>query len=121
MKRVMVLINAAPYGTATPAEAYRTVQGLAGMGIETSCVLIGDGVFILKKGQEPREIDMQKLSDAYKALSEFDVKIYVCSDSLKERGLTLEDLEGPFELVGCEEMNALLDKHDCVLTFTSGG
>lgn len=121
MRKVIVLVNAAPYGTATPAEAYRTIQGLAGMGIETSCVLMGDGVFILKKEQNPEEIDMQKLSEAYKGLSEFDVKIYVCADSLRERGLKEEDLEGVFKVVGCDEINNLLDTHHCVLTFTSGG
>lgn len=121
MKKVIVLVNAAPYGTATPAEAYRTIQGLAGMGIETTCVLLGDGVFILLKDQNPTLIDMQDLSEAYKALSEFDVKIYVCKESMVERGLKEDDIDGANGVLSCDEINKIIDEHHCVLTFTSGG
>ncbi len=121
MKKVIILVNAAPYGTATPAEAYRTIQGLAGMGIETTCVLLGDGVFILLKDQKPEAIDMQNLSEAYKALSEFDVKIYVCKNSMEERGVKEDDIDGAHGILSCDDINKLIDKHHCVLTFTSGG
>ena len=121
MKKIIVLVNAAPYGTATPAEAYRTIQGLAGMGIETTCVLLGDGVFILLKDQKPESIDMQNLSEAYKALSEFDVKIFVCKNSMEERGIKEDDISGAHGILSCDEINKLIDEHHCVLTFTSGG
>ncbi len=121
MRKVIVLVNAAPYGTATPAEAYRTIQGLAGMGVQTTCVLLGDGVFVLMKDQRPESIDMQNLSEAYKALSEFDVKIYVCRDSMEERGVKESDIEGADGILSCDEINKLIDEHHCVLTFTSGG
>ncbi|MCR4428646.1 MAG: DsrE family protein [Caldiserica bacterium] len=120
MKKVLVIVDAGPYGTATAAEAYRVLQGLGGMGIETTCLLLGDGAFIALKNQKPEEIEMQSLERAYPSLKEFAVKIFVLEESLKERGIKEEDLIQIEGILKAESARELMDEHHCVINFTSG-
>jgi tRNA 2-thiouridine synthesizing protein C len=120
MRKVLVILNAAPYGTATAAEAYRVLQGLGGLGVETSCLLMGDGVYIALREQKPENIDMQSLERAYRSLSEFGVKVYAFKDSLSERGIDEEELIETDGILDQEMARKLIDDHHCVITFTSG-
>lgn len=120
MRKVLVIVDAGPYGTATAAEAYRVLQGLGGMGIQTTCLLQGDGAFIALKNQKPESIDMQSLEKAYSPLKEFGVQIFVLEESLKERGIKEEDLIEIEGLLTAESARKLIDDHHCVINFTSG-
>ena len=119
--KVLVIVDGAPYGTATPAEAFRTMVGLGGMDVDTSAVLVGDGVFVALRGQNPKEIDMQDLGKGYETVGEFGVRLYVLKESLEERGIAEEDLIKNDGIVDMEGLRKLIDSAHCVMTFVSGG
>jgi len=51
-------------------------------------------VFQLVKGQDTSGSDMKNFSPTYAALGDYEVtKIYIDEQSLKDRGLTLDDLQ----------------------------
>jgi len=53
-----------------------------------------DGVYQLTNNQSTDDIGMKNFSKTYAALGDYDInQIYVCNDSLAERGLTADDLQ----------------------------
>ncbi len=116
MKKTIILIRAAPYGMASAGEGFRGIIGVAGMGIETHAVLIDDGVFVAKKGQNPSKIEMQKLEDAYKSLSDFGAKLYIHKESAEIRGVSQEEtIEA--EWIDTLRLKELINSVDAVVTF----
>jgi tRNA 2-thiouridine synthesizing protein C len=60
---------------------------------QVSILLLDDGVFQLKQGQQPENLRMKDTAAIFKALAIYDVRdIYVEIESLQERGLTQGDL-----------------------------
>ena len=54
---------------------------------------VGDGVFQLKQAQDTSGIGTKNFAGAYRALADYDVtRLYVETESLEERGLTVDDL-----------------------------
>lgn len=121
MPKALIIVDTAPYGTATCAEAFRTITGLAGMDIETATVLVGDGVFVAKKGQNPSVIGMKSLEEAYSMLSDFGVKLYIVKESLEERNFNEEDLIPVDKIITMDEFRKLIEESQCVITFHAGG
>ncbi len=119
--KLLVLVNGAPYGTATPAEAYRTISGLGGMGIDTTCVLVEDGVFVALKNQNPSSISMQDISRAYTNLKEFDVKVYISKEALIERNIKETELIENNGVISNAELKELINGTHCIISFVSGG
>lgn len=115
-KKVLVLIRTSPYGMASAGEGFRTIIGLAGMGVETHAVLVDDGVLVALKGQDPSVLEMHKLEDAYSQLADFGAKLYVHLPSLAERGLLQEDCIG-VKFLSDDKLRELIWKVDHVITF----
>ena len=83
-----------------------------------SLLFLDDGVFVLKRGQDPGEIGLKDFAKGFRALPDYDVeRIYVEERSLAERGLTPADLIMDVETVSPERAGALIDAHDVVLSF----
>ena len=60
--------------------------------------LIGDGVLQLLKEQQPAAILQRHYAPTFKMLELYDIEeVYVCADSLAERGVTVDDLLIPVE------------------------
>jgi tRNA 2-thiouridine synthesizing protein C len=111
---VLVLVDKAPYGTSQAAEAFRYAIGLASMELEVAVALVADGVFNVAPGQDPSTLDMKPLSAAYAGLPSFGVKLWVCSDSLAERGLE-QIVAG--ERIARAELGCLLTTFEAVSRF----
>ena len=117
MEKALFLVRSAPYGTASSGEAYRAIIGLGGMGTPTSVVLMCDGVYNVKKGQNPEKLDMHPIEKAYETLAEYDIKLYILKKSLEERNLTFDQILDA-EIIECDKLKALIDEHDCVISFS---
>jgi len=132
VKKFMYLNRKAPYGTIYALESLEVVLIGAAFEQDVSLVFMDDGVFQLTKGQDTKEIGVKNFSPTYSALGDFDVnKIYVCEESLKERGLSLDDLQhltwedededwaekDSIKLVGRDELADLMESQDVVLSF----
>ena len=93
-KKFLYVNRKAPYGTIYALEALEVVMIGAAFDQHVSLAFVDDGVFQLAKGQDTKGIGMKNFANTYRALGDFGVtKLYVATDSLKARGLTLDDLQ----------------------------
>ena len=117
-KKLMYVNRRAPYGTIYAWEALEVVLIGAAFDQEVSVVFMDDGVFQIKKGQDPRGIGMKNFSRAFKALETYDVdKLYVERESLAVRGLSPDELLVPVEVLSGAEIGELMTRQDVVLNF----
>jgi tRNA 2-thiouridine synthesizing protein C len=81
-------------------------------------VFVDDGVWQLKRGQQTKGIETKNFSPAYRALEGYDVeKLYVERESLAARGLAESDLLVDVTVLSSQELGALMDEQDVVLSF----
>ncbi len=125
-KRIMYVNRRAPYGTAYALEALDVVLAGAVFEQDVSVVFLDDGVYQLKRGQNPSVLNMKDFSKTFGALPDFDVMhLYVEEESLVQRGLTAEDLiDVPREdeidavtLILSTDLSDLMDRQDVILQF----
>jgi len=118
IKKFMYINRTAPYGTIYALEALEVVLIGAAFEQDVSMVFIDDGVYQLKKNQDTDGIEMKNFSKTYRALEMYDVeKLYVDKQSLEERGLTEDDLLVDVEIKTTDELTALMEEQDVVLSF----
>jgi tRNA 2-thiouridine synthesizing protein C len=117
VKRFMYVNRKAPYGTVYALEMLEKVLIAAAFEQDVHVVFMDDGVYQLKKGQETKAINMKNFSPTFRALEGYDVeKLYVEKESLEARGLTLDDLVVPVEVLTSEELKVLMSKQEVILT-----
>jgi len=118
MKKVVVLMRKAPYGSVYTAEGFRSVMGIAIFEMDVVLVFVDDGVYALAKDQNPEKLDMQPLGEGFPMLPEFGVKgFYVHQPSLETRGLSVDDLVIDVELLDDASLAELLANRGTVLPF----
>ena len=101
-KRMTIVVRRAPYGTIDAAEAIRHAAGGLSFQVPTTLLLIEDGVYVAKGGQQPEGLGYLSLS---RALEEYLTRrahdqegremagsVVVHGPSARERGLAPEDL-----------------------------
>ena len=89
----MYVNRRAPHGTIYGHEGLEVVLVGAAFDQEVSMAFVGDGVFQLKQAQDTSGIGTKNFAGAYRALADYDVtRLYVETESLEERGLTVGDL-----------------------------
>lgn len=118
VKKFMYVNRKAPYGTIYALESLEVVLIGAAFDQDVSLVFMDDGVYQLKKGQDTAGVDMKNFSPTYRALEGYDVeKLYVEKESMEARGLTPDDLIVPVELKTSDEISALMEEQDVILSF----
>jgi tRNA 2-thiouridine synthesizing protein C len=131
-KKFVYINRKAPYGTVYALESLEVVLIGAAFEQEVQLVFVDDGVYQLTKGQSTQGIGMKNFSKTYAALGDYDVnQIYVDEQSLKDRGLTMDDLQeltyededddwaekSSMQLVNREQLAALIGDADVLLNF----
>ena len=131
-KKFVYMNRTAPYGTVYALESLEVVLIAAAFEQEVQLVFIDDGVYQLTKGQSTDGIGMKNFSKTYAALGDYDVnQIYVDEQSLKDRGLTMDDLQelvyedededwaekSSMNLVSREQLATLMSEADVLLNF----
>lgn len=115
---VAVLMRKAPYGSVYTAEGFRTLMGVAVFEMDISVVFLDDGVYALKRGQNPEKLGMKSLGDGFPMLREFGVtKFYVHDASMTERGMTPGDITVEAEVVTGSQVAQILAGAGKVLSF----
>lgn len=118
VKKFMFVNRKAPYGTIYALEGLEVVLISAAFDQDVSMVFIDDGVFQLVKRQNTKGIEVKNFSPTYRALDDYDInKLYADADSMRERGLTPEDFVVPVEVLTAQDMAALMDTQDVVISF----
>ncbi len=131
-KKFVYINRKAPYGTVYALESLEVVLIGAAFEQEVQLVFVDDGVYQLTKGQDTDGIGMKNFSKTYSALGDYDVnQIYVDEQSLKDRGLTMDDLQeltyededddwaekSSMKLVNREQLADLISDADVLLNF----
>lgn len=116
-KKVTIVVNKPPLGSAIMAEAFRTAMGIPAVNIETRVILEGDAVFALLKSAKPKEaLDFGNMGEAFMMYEDYGFTLFVHAPSVLERGLTLD------EMMSCtsiseEEFQGMLRESDAILRF----
>jgi len=114
----MFVNRTAPYGSVYALESLEVVLITAAFDQDVSLVFVDDGVWQLKRGQQTKGIETKNFSPAYRALEGYDVeKLYVERESLAARGLAESDLLVDVTVLSSQELGALMDEQDVVLSF----
>ena len=118
IKKLMYVNRKAPYGTIYALESLEVVLIGAAFDQDVSLVFMDDGVYQLKKGQDTKATEMKNFSPTYRALEMYDVeKLFVSKESMDERGLVVDDLIVPVEVLETIQMADLMEEQDVILTF----
>jgi len=117
-KKFLYVNRRVPHGTVYALESLETVLIGAAFDQDVSMLFIDDGVYQLKKEQNPEGIEFKNFAKAFRALEMYDVeKLFVEQESLTERGLTESDLLVDVEVISREQTKDLIDQQDVVLSF----
>jgi tRNA 2-thiouridine synthesizing protein C len=118
VKKFLYVNRKAPYGTIYALESLEVVLIGAAFDQDVSLAFLGDGVYQLAKGQNTRALEVKNFSPTYRALEDYDVtKLYVEEEALEARGLTVEDLVVPVEVVSAQRMAEIMEDQDVILSF----
>lgn len=117
VKRFLYVNRKAPHGTVYALEELEMVLIAAMFEQDVHLAFLDDGVFQIKKNQKPAELALKDFSKTYGALEDYGVeKIYVEKESIEERGLTPDDFIIPTTVLRRDDMSALMESMDVVLT-----
>jgi len=113
-RKALYIVQGAPYSTSAGIEALEMAMISASFEQSTSMLFIHDGVFQLRTGQQGALKDSGKM---FKASADFDIApLYVDQLSLQARGISVEDLLVPVELLTSQQVAVLLAHQDQVIT-----
>lgn len=116
VKSVVIVLTKSPYGSVATVGGLMYALAISSHDVKTTIVFIDDAVFSLTKNQRPDVIRMASVQGVMKALAK--VRLVVDMQSLKERGLTEDDLinDVKLELLEATEVAKLIAEAD--VTFT---
>lgn len=100
MSRIGFVFRQAPHGHAGGREGLDAVLACSALTDELAVFFIGDGVYQLLAGQQPAAVLSRDHATTFRLFSLYDIeRVYVCADSLAARGLTVEQLLLPAEVL----------------------
>ena len=108
----------APHGSIRAQEGLDALLMAVAFEQPVSVVFLDDGVYQLKRGQEPDRVGRKHFCAGFPSLAIYDVHdVYVERESLALRGLGTEDLLMPVRVVDSAAIGALVEEHDIVMSF----
>ncbi len=118
VKKFMYVNRRAPHGTIYAQESLEVVLISAAFDQDVCMVFLDDGVYQIRKDQDPSAIGTKNFSKTFRALEMYDVeKLYVEKESMQARALTESDLNVPVEVKTSVEIGRLMEEQDVVLSF----
>jgi len=117
-KKILFISRKAPYGCAMAKECLDALLAASAYEQDLGLLFMGDGVFQLKKEQQPEAGRQKNISATLPVLSMYDIKdIYLQASALAERGLTADDLVIPVKALNNNEICELMGQQDQLLSF----
>jgi tRNA 2-thiouridine synthesizing protein C len=116
--KILFLIRKSPYGTSHNKEALDAILAALTLDMHVSVVFLDEGVWQLKSEQKPQAIQEKNYTATFKVMPQYgDVNIYIESESLTERSLSVNDLIiNPYE-VNRKSITQLIAQQDILLSF----
>ena len=97
VSKVLLVIKSAPGEGIRAAEGLRVATAMIAMDVLPQILFLDDGVRCFVKSQMPETPGHTSFSDRLKAISDL-IGIHVLSDSLKQRRLEKDQLEGGYNV-----------------------
>jgi len=117
-KSCLIINRTAPYGSSHARDALDVALTSGVFEMPLTLLFSGDGVWQLRKEQQPDTIEQKSFAANLCVLPMYDIdRILVCSDAMAQRGLSLDELVLPAESVDAERIRTEIQQHDLVLTF----
>ena len=117
-QEVLFIASRSPWSSAAAAAGADLLMTAAVFEQSVGVVFCGDGVWQLQAGQDGSGLGLKSLAKIFPAFELYDIKrIRVAESSLRERGLTLQDLVMDVELVNDEGMRTLIASSKTVFVF----
>ncbi|PWW02304.1 sulfurtransferase complex subunit TusC [Mangrovibacter plantisponsor] len=120
MKRIAFVFTQPPHGSSAGREGLDALLATSAVSDDPGVFFMGDGVLQLLAGQQPGVIYSRDYISTFKVLPLYDItSCWVCSDSLKARGLTPQGVELilPAAIEPADVLRTHLEQYDVVLTF----
>lgn len=118
MKSLGFVFHTAPHGSTSGREGLDAVLATSAYSEAIQVFFIGDGVFQLLAGQQPEQIRCRDYIATFKMLALYDIEqVYVCQQSLAERGIDPAALLIEAEVLPAEALSAQLHQCQRVLSF----
>ncbi len=117
-KKIGIINRSSAHGQANGRESLDLTLAMSAYNESLSLFFIGDGVYQLLAGHAPDAILQKHFQPLFKMLEMYDVEnIYVCSGSLEQRALTVEQLLIEVTLLDTQQLQAKLALQDQLLSF----
>jgi len=122
---ILIVVRHGPYGGFQAAEGLRHTNGAMSLGFRPIVVLVDDGVYLARAGQNPGQSQWLSLSDTLEEIiarglyekKDAPAEFYVESESLVKRGLDPEELVDDLELIDHQKVSELMAANRLQLIF----
>lgn len=117
-KKIGIINRSAAHGVANGRESLDLTLALSAYNESLSLFFIGDGVYQLLSGHVSDDILQKNFQPLFKMLEMYDVEnIYVCRDSLIQRGLTKKQLLIEASVLDTQGLQVKLAEQEQLLSF----
>jgi len=118
VNKILLVIKSRPRESSRAAEGFRVATAMIAMNVLPQVLFADDGVCWLVKKQTTEVADLTSFMERLKTISDL-VGVHVLSDSLVQRKLKRDDLEGSYNAksLSLDEASQLLAQNDAVITF----
>lgn len=118
MLRAAFVTRQVPHGTSFARETQDAILATSALTEELSIFFIGDGVYQLLNKQQPQAIACRDFAPTFGLFELYDIEnIYVCADSLLERGISDAELIIDVERLSQPDINKRIRQHAIILNF----
>ena len=125
MKDVLIVVRHGPYGGFQAAEGLRHANGAMSLGFRPIVMLVDDGVYLAKAGQNSGQSQWLELDGTLEEIiarglyekKDTPAEFYVENESLVKRGLDSEELVEDLELIDHQKVSELMAVNRLQLIF----
>lgn len=118
MSQLTYLFRSAPHSSSSGREGIDALLAASVYCENISVVFMGDGVYQLLQGQQTQQILSKDYAPMLKLFDLYDIEqVYVCENSLRERGLATADLVIEAQPLEQQALSEQLRQAHKVLTF----
>jgi len=115
---IAIINKSAPYGSSNGQESLDMALAMSNFAQHVSVFFMDDGVFQLLLPQDPTTIDAKAYYKTFPALEFYDIEnIYVCKQSLIQRGIQVSQLNIPVTLMEFDDLSNFLASQQHVMSF----
>ncbi|RLB17820.1 MAG: hypothetical protein DRN37_02055 [Thermoplasmata archaeon] len=124
-KDILIVVRHGPYGGFQAAEGLRHASGAISLGFRPIFILVDDGVYLAKEGQDPGKSEWLELDGTLEEviarglyeMKDTPAEFYVENESLVKRGLDFEELVEGLEPIDHQKVSEFMAANRLQLIF----